>query len=84
MNQIGKAVVDLAFDMGWAEGDRNYWYGLGDNDPAIEDLRAAIRKGAVTTRKKINQGGGLTQGQADSRYVRKGETVRIKGFQDDG
>ena len=57
MNQIGKAVVDIAFDMGWALGDRTYWYGKDDNDPEIEDLRAAIRRGAAADRKKIDQGG---------------------------
>ncbi len=50
MDQIGKAVVDIAFDMGWASGDRTYWYGKDNNDPEIEDLRAAIRQGAAADR----------------------------------
>ena len=57
MDQVGKAVVDLAFDMGWAEGDRSYWYGKDNDDPEIEDLRAAMRTGAAADRIKIDQGG---------------------------
>lgn len=58
MDQVGKAVVDIAFDMGWASGDRTYWYGKDNNDPEIEDLRAAIRNGAAADRVKIDEGGG--------------------------
>ncbi len=58
MDQVGKAVVDIAFDMGWASGDRTYWYGKDNNDPELEDLRAAIREGAAADRVKIDEGGG--------------------------
>lgn len=67
MDQIGKAVVDIAFDMGWAEGDRDYWYGLDNNDPAIQNqLRPAIRRGAAADRKKIDEGGGGDLSRGDT------------------
>ena len=72
MDQVGKAVVDIAFDMGWAAGDRTYWYGKDNNDPELEDLRAAIREGAAADRKAIDEGGG---GGGD---LSRGDTVVLK------
>lgn len=65
MDQVGKAVVDIAFDMKWASGDRTYWYGKDNDDPEIEDLRKAIRQGAAADRIKIDQdgGGGLSEAE---------------------
>ncbi len=72
MDQVGKAVVDIAFDMGWASGDRNYWYGKDNNDPELENLRRAIREGAAADRVKIDEGGG---GDGD---LSRGDTVVLK------
>ncbi len=81
LDQIGKAVVDIAFDMGWVSGDRGYWYGKDNDDPELGDLRTAIRQGAAADRIKIDSdsSGGISQPDADTRYVRKGQPVVIKG-----
>ncbi len=41
LDQIGKAVVDIAFLLG-ASGDRNYWYQKEPDDPEFADLRNVI------------------------------------------
>lgn len=51
LDQIGKAVVDIAFDLLGAQPNtpaaRDYWYAKEPDDPELENLREAIRAGAV-------------------------------------
>lgn len=47
LDQIGKAVVDIAYDLFGAAGDRNYWYGKESDDAELDAIREVIRAGAV-------------------------------------
>ena len=43
LNQVERAVVDIAFALG-AAGNPEYWYSLENDDPEFEDLRKAITR----------------------------------------
>lgn len=59
LTRIERAIVDIAFDAGWAAGDRNYWYGLDPDSPEIEQsLLPVIRQGATRLR---NIDGGMSR-----------------------
>lgn len=48
LNQVERRVVDIAFDLLGAQGDRNYWYQKENNDPEFETLlKPAMQQGAL-------------------------------------
>ena len=55
LNQIERAVVDLAFDLTGAVGDRNYWYDKDNDDPELLNLRVAISSGSRALLERITR-----------------------------
>jgi len=68
LDEIGKAVVDIAFELFGATGDKNYWYAKEPDDPEFANLRNAIVTGAA----KI-------KAHTHDEHVTKGEKVTIRG-----
>jgi len=69
LDQIGKAVVDIAFDLLGAQGDKQYWYDKEPDDGEFADLRNAITTGAAQ----------LKAHNHNDAYVPKGKSVVIRG-----
>lgn len=56
LNQVEKAVVDIAFSLLGAAGQRSYWYNKEPDDPEFVDLRNAIDIGAAALLARVSAG----------------------------